>query len=431
MVNLEKRNERIQRWLNPPIEFRDEAAKERYQASIKRFVDAVTMKVPDRVPVIIMGAFLVPSLYGLSPKKAMYDYAAVRDAFKKFLDEYDPDYALSPASVGSGRLLDLIQLRQYKWPGNGLADNVGYQFVEGCYMRPEEYPWLMSDPSDFWIRGFLPRACGIFEFMKDLVPFTDLWEIVNYGGFFAMLGTENVEAGFERLVKAGKEALKWVEYIRDFSFYAMCNGYPFVVGGITKAPFDILADTLRGTKEIFLDLYRRPDLVMEVARKLTPLAIAQGVRGADRSGIPVVSIPLHKGSDEFLGNAQFEKFYWPSLKNLIEGLLAEGCIPHLFIEGSYDKKLEYLGELPKGSCFLHFEKTDIKKAKKEIGDKLCIGGGVPAILLMEGAPHEVKEYCKDLIKFCGEGGGFVLAPAVALDAARGENIRAMLEAAKE
>ena len=59
-------------------------------------------------------------------------------------------------------------------------------------------------------------------------------------------------------------------------------------------------------------------------------------------------IPLHRGSDGFMSLKQFEKFYWPQLKEMIERLVDAGITPSVYYEGVWDQRLEYLAELPKG-----------------------------------------------------------------------------------
>jgi len=426
-----KTQARIQRWLAQEVPFRDQGAGEKYRAALQRFIDAVSLeREPDRVPVFITGTFLIPYLYELTPYEAMYDYDKLLEVHLRFLEDFDPDYAITPTTISSGRVLELIGFRQYRWPGHGVARESAYQYVEKEYMREDEYEDLINDPSDFWLRRYLPRVCEAFEPFADLNPLTDLWEIINYVPFMAPFGDDRFEEAFDRLLEAGREARRWLSGVRDFVTKAKAMGYPVLSGGATKAPFDFLADTLRGTKGALVDMYRRPELVQKAVERLTPIAIAQGVRGAERSGCPIVFIPLHKGSDEFMSDKQFRTFYWPSLKALIEGLVEEGCIPYVFAEGSYTNRLSYLKELPKGSGFWRFERTDMAKAKREIGDRLCIGGNVPAALLVSGTPKEVEEYCKKLIDTCAPGGGFILAPASTLDEARPENIRTMIEVAK-
>ena len=75
---------------------------------------------------------------------------------------------------------------------------------------------------------------------------------------------------------------------------------PGFAGGATKAPYDILGDTLRGTRGLMLDKFRRPEKVLEACERLVPLAIDWGVRACDINKHPIVFIPLHKGADGFL-----------------------------------------------------------------------------------------------------------------------------------
>ncbi|MCX7856613.1 MAG: uroporphyrinogen decarboxylase [Deltaproteobacteria bacterium] len=433
MSKEERLDERLKKWhMAEHIQFKSKEAEERYRAATQRFIDCLKMdKLPDRVPVLVRGTFLVASLYGLTPYDAMYEYEKIVDAHIRFHKDYNPDYALTPTSIGSGRVLETLDYKQYRWPGKGVSKNVGYQYVEGEYMKEDEYKALIDDPSDFWIRKLLPRMFGAFEGLKDIPPFTDLWEIVIVSPHFIPFSSPQVEEGLKRLIEAGKLALEWIQKMRSCSIEIISMGYPSVVGGTTKAPFDILGDTLRGTRKIMIDLYRKPDLILKAVERLTPLAIEQGVRGVNATGVPFVFIPLHKGADGFMSDEQFRKFYWPSLLETVCGLVQEGCVPYLFVEGAYNTRLEYLKDLPEKACFCHFDRTDMVKAREILKGKVCIGGNIPAGLLHTGTPEEVKTYCKDLIDKIGRDGGFVLTSGSSLDEGKPDNIRAMIEVAKE
>jgi uroporphyrinogen-III decarboxylase len=141
--------------------------------------------------------------------------------------------------------------------------------------------------------------------------------------------------------------------------------------------------------------------------------------------------PLHKGADGWMSDKQFEKFYWPSLKKVINALVEEGILPILFAEGSYETRLDSVNEFAKGSVAWLFDKTDMAKAKKVLGDRCCIAGNVPSSLMLAGTPRSVKEYCRKLIETCGKGGGYILAGGAQVDNGKLANIRAMLDAAKE
>jgi uroporphyrinogen-III decarboxylase len=87
--------------------------------------------------------------------------------------------------------------------------------------------------------------------------------------------------------------------------------------------------------------------------------------------------------------------------------------------------------LPKGKVFFHFEKIDMARAKAILGGHLCIAGDVPPALLWGGSPQEVEDYCKNLIKVCGKGGGFMLISASSLDDAKPANVKAMMDSVKK
>jgi uroporphyrinogen-III decarboxylase len=182
---------------------------------------------------------------------------------------------------------------------------------------------------------------------------------------------------------------------------------------------------------MMIDMYRQPGVVLRALERLTPLYIKQGASMATFSGNPVVFIPLHKGADGFMSDEQFKKFYWPTLKALILGLVAEGCVPFLFCEGSFNTRLEYLTELPRGSCFWIFDRTDMTNAKKLLGNTICIGGNVPSGLILTGTAEQVKAYCKNLIDVVGKDGGYIISFGTSMDEGKPDTIHAMIDFTKE
>jgi uroporphyrinogen-III decarboxylase len=73
----------------------------------------------------------------------------------------------------------------------------------------------------------------------------------------------------------------------------------------------------------------------------------------------------------------------------------------------------------------------MKRAKEILGDHLCIMGNVPSPLLQVASPSEVEDYCKDLIKVCGKGGGFILTNGSSIDEAKPANVKAMVDSVKK
>ena len=433
MTAKEKRELRFQTWSNPEgVQFENDEAKSTYQSRVAIFKDIVLMeKTPERVPILPFGVFMQPQLYGISPYDAMYDTDRMLTAQLSFLKDYKPDYFVTPALIGYGKVFDILDYKQYKLPGHGISKNSGWQYVEDEYMLADEYDALINDPSDFWFRTLMPRAYGALEPLKMVSPFTDMWEAVLVSAQMIPFGIPPVRDALKVLLDAGNEAMAWIQKVGAYEMHAKAMGFPGCFGGATKAPFDILGDTLRGTRAMMLDMYRQPEKIIEAAERLTPLAISQGVRGATMAGCPVVFIPLHKGADGFMSDAQFAKFYWPTLKALIIGLAEEGCVPFCFCEGSYNTRLQYVNELPPASCMWVFDRTDMTKAKETIGNKLCIGGNVSSGLLLTGTPDEVKTYCRHLIDVAGKNGGYLMCTGTAMDEGKADTLHAMIDYTRE
>lgn len=74
---------------------------------------------------------------------------------------------------------------------------------------------------------------------------------------------------------------------------------------------------------------------------------------------------------------------------------------------------------------------DMAKAKKVLGDTACIAGNVPVTMLCTGNPQDVKERCRELIEVCAPGGGYILTGSATMDRGNPDNLRAVMEAARE
>ena len=430
----EKRHARYAEWLKGEgIEFKSPETEAKYKGSIQRFIDAVELeKTPDRVPLFPLGTFMQTDLYDVTPKEAMYDYPKMLEVQKRFMLDYDPDFYGSPAFIGSGKVLEMLGFNMYRWPGGGgLDDKYGYQCVEGEYMEPGDYDWLIRDPSDYFIRKYIPRTFNKLAPLAALSPFTNVWEIVTVSPQMIPFGIPDVQEALKIMVEAGNEAMNWIGQVGAFEADIRAHGYPTGIGGACKAPYDMLADTLRGTRGIMMDLYRQPDNVIKAMERFVPICIEQGVSMADQAKNPIVFMPLHKGADPFMSDEQFKNFYWPTFKTVMEGLIEEGCVPFLFCEGGYNSRLEYLNELPKGHCIWLFDTTDMAKAKEIVGGTTCIAGNVPISKMITGTPEDVKEICKKLIDTAGKGGGYIMGMGCSADEAKADTMHAMIDFTRE
>ena len=410
----------------------EKTPKELFKERTKRVEDAIQLKVPDRVPFLPFYNFFQAKYAGISFEEAMYDYDKLGMASKKVILDFQPDmYPNSYVNISLGPTLEALDYKQLKWPGHGVDPNFTYQFVEGEYMKAEEYDAFLFDPSGFMLRTIFPRICGALEPFKMLpsIPSAYYTRIVPR---VAVLGIPEVAAAFERLLKAGAEAHRMMSEANSFVEEMEELGYPTQFGAVAYAPFDYIGDFLRGTRGIMLDMYRKPDKLLEAIEKVSPIMIESGASSAKRAGVPRVFIPLHKGAHGFMSMEQFRTFYWPTLQKLILALIDEGFTPCPFFEGDYTSRLEIINDIPKGKACYIFDRTDIFKAKEVLGDRVCIRGNVPASLLCAGTPQDVRDYCKKLIDVVGKGGGFIMDGAIGIpDEAKIENVRAMADFTKE
>ena len=103
----------------------------------------------------------------------------------------------------------------------------------------------------------------------------------------------------------------------------------------------------------------------------------------------------------------------------------------LFAEGRYESRLERVNDLPKGWVIWHLDQTDMRKAKSVLGENCCLMGNVPSSLMVTSTSDEVRQYCRELIEICGEGGGYILAGGCSTTESKEDNLRAMMQAAVE
>jgi hypothetical protein len=438
MTADEKQEGQFQKLLAPKdpegndLKFQSKEAEANYKASITRIKDAVQLKkTPDRVPVALLPSMFPFINAGMTIQEAMYDYDKTVAAFRKFILEFKPDMHIGAAQVGPGKFYEILDYKLYSWPGHGVAPEHSYQCNEGEYMKAEEYDLLITDPSFYFRNLYQPRVFGALEGFQMLPPLTGILEIYGVAFNFIPFALPPVQGTYKALFEAGAEALKWAMAIGGSNGELASLGFPNILGGFTKAPFDTIGDTLRGTRGIMIDMFRQPDKLLKAMEALVPIMIGMGISSSQQTGNPQIFIPLHKGADGFLSDEQFKKFYWPTLKQVIVGLIEGGCIPFPALEGHWGSRLKVIQDIPKGKTMWMVDQTDMAKAKETLGKNACLIGNVSSSMLRLATPDEVKAYCKKLIDTAGKGGGFIMGNGAFFDEAKPENVKAMVDFTKE
>jgi uroporphyrinogen-III decarboxylase len=210
------------------------------------------------------------------------------------------------------------------------------------------------------------------------------------------------------------------------------SGTVSAIAGILKAPFDIIADKLRGYLGLLTDLLERPAKVLAACEAMMPQLLHVALSGADPDKNVPIGFWMHRGCVPFVSMEHFNKFYWPTLKPIIEEIWSHGHQVLFYAEGNWNAHLKAFAELPEKSIVYHVDQADIFQVHKVLGHKFCISGGIPNFLLSYGTPQEVRDYCKKVIDGVARNGGYIMdAGAIMQNDTKVENVRAMTEFTRE
>jgi len=428
----DKQEQQFATWLSGEgIPFKSPDAERAYRERIGLIKDAIQLiKPPQRVPVCPAAGFFPARYAGLTLYDAMYDYGALARMWEGYCDEFAPDAYDGPALMPPGKVFDLLDYTLFKWPGHGVSKERSYQFVEGEYMKAEEYQDLIDDPSGYFLRVYFPRIFRALKPLESMPLLPLISELVLVPPAILPLGKPELQKSLHDMMEAASEAIRWANEVQVINRSIMGKGYPILSGGLARAPFDVIGDSLRGTAGVMMDMYRHPDELLEACERMTPFMVRAGVEAGKSNGHPLIFMPLHKGADGFMSDKQFRTFYWPTLKKVIIGLVNEGLVPYLFAEGGYNSRLEVISDLPQGATVWWFDRTDMTRAKQTVGKVACIAGNVPLGLLCTGTEDQVKDYCKGLIDTVGRDGGFILSTGAGMEDAKPNNVKAMIDFSK-
>lgn len=219
------------------------------------------------------------------------------------------------------------------------------------------------------------------------------------------------------------------------------TGVALMMGGRATIPFEYLM-YYRTFPKFVEDLIERPEKVLQMCDRIVEYEMTRAMEQATIMGageVPGAEVIFFQAGivgPPYVSPGVFNDFVYPSLKKGVDTVVQRGFKVHVHMDGDLTAVLPTLrgiGEgLPVGRIVLDFEKTDMKKAKEVLGERVCIHGNVPSALLVYGSVDEVEAYCKRLIQDCAKGGGFLLSTEceVPWDARR-ENVRARVESAKK
>jgi uroporphyrinogen-III decarboxylase len=387
----------------------------RYQGRLNRYVTAMRGGQPDMIPIRPFVAEFTGVYAGYTCQELAHDYHRAFAAARKCAADFDWDAVVSNMVYVWTGMTDAMGLRYYGVPGIDVPPTTGFQYREpsqqNAFMRPDEYDQLIEDPNGFLLNVWLPRASAHMQPAGE--PVTEAHNLSLLKGGMAMM--EYFGAFAEQNARLRSE-----------------SGTVSAISGILKAPLDIIADKLRGYLGLVEDLFERRDKVMAACEALMPHLLNAAQAGADPDRFVPIGYWMHRGCVPFVSPEVFRNIYWATIKPIVEELWADGHQTLFYAEGKWDYHLESFAELPEQSIIYHVDQGDIFKAHEVLGEKFCLSGGVPNVMLAYSSPDEVRRHCKKIIDGVAGDGRYIMdASAIVQNEGRVENLRAMTDATRE
>ena len=386
-----------------------------YAQRMERYTTAMRNEKPDRVPIRPFAAEFTARYAGFTCQEVSHDYNKAFIAARKCAAEFDWDATVPNMVFVWTGLTKAISLKYYAVPGIEIPPDVAFQYIEpsddDAYMLADEYDLLIEDPTGYLFNVWLPRVADDVSPMGEKTSFRNNLSFVKGG--MAMMSYFNAYGPH-------------IESLRRES------GTVSAIAGILKAPFDIIADKLRGYTGLCMDMYRQPDKVVAACEAMAPHLLKVAQMTADPNRNVPVGLWMHRGCVPFISPQQFEKFYWPTLKWIIEELHRDGIQVLFYAEGEWNPNIKYIAELPEKSIIYHVDRGDIFEVHEKVGEKFCVSGGIPNDLLAFGSPEDVRECCKKVIDGVARDGGYIMdASAIMQDDTKPENLKAMTDFTRE
>jgi uroporphyrinogen-III decarboxylase len=377
----------------------------------ERVEAAWNLKQADRVPVAPLVIYILPYLAGLS--------------FHEILS--DPEKLVQAAIDHSDLVGDNIHPLLTVHDHHSLLPNTGWERTTLHWRIWDQFPPKGNIPSSYF----------------DKVIFEDYEDVMRRGFAQAIFNKHINPEMFERSIEDWLyDAFEYpIDFWNAWRRFVSETGKALMFGSRATIPLDYLI-YCRTFGKITEDVTERPEQVKALCEIIGEYEIMRAMAKCMQAGAGEVpgaeNIFLQMGlsGPPYISPSTFDEFVYPTMKKQVDLAVGRGFKVHFHLDGDMTLVLDRLRHivdgLPKGRVLLDFEKTNMRKAKEILGDRVCIYGNVPAALMVYGSTEEVDSYCQKLIKDCAEGGGFILGTECEVPwDAKPDNVRAMIAAAKK
>lgn len=352
--------------------------KELQKERICLFQDLYDNKIPKRVPINTRFSIGYVSQFGdLDMTETQWNPQLVETAADKLCRTIFSDTCPYDGSLRYPSFYRTLDSQSFVMSSSGFI-----QHPEVIGMYSEDYDYLIEKPLDCLLERVIPRQYKALDLADPIKMAMSL--SISYIGY---------ENNFH---ETGKIIGKLVEK------YGYGPGVPSSANGFTAAPFDFIADQLRGFREISMDVRRIPGKLAEACEALYPILLKKGMP-LTPNRYSQVFIPLHMPT--YMREKDFAKIWWPSFKRMVEEYASLGIHCRIFCEDDWTRYLDYLYDLPTDTIMM-FEYGNTKLIKEKLGKKHIITGLYPMTMLKSCTKEECLYKAQELIDILAPGGKY-------------------------
>lgn len=372
----------------------------KYNQRLKDYKDTLLLKEPSEI--LIHGDILTAQVgyYGLTVQQCLSDNETYIKKCTRLYDDFDIDFACNPL-INPLEAVDALSRKTFFVS----EDGVTVQHQQDTPMKESEYGELAINTENF------------------------LW-----GTLAARKFPELIKGNEEAYQKLKNAACKYRNFLSLSSAYLDYAKEKYGVLQLSMAksyaPLDVIFDRLRGFEGTLTDMRRHGNEIADACEALLNIYIKplEKLNALVPHAITTVHCPA------YLRKADFEKYYWPTYRKMLEYTRNRGSVTLIDLEGNMKRFYEYFTDIPLGTVALMVGDEDIFEAADILNGKIAYFGNYPLSFMK----YENKEKCVDLAKRmcdkCAPGGGFVFCsdlPALSTSDINPENMQAVYHTVKE
>lgn len=341
-----------------------------YNERVKLFKDAISFNKPKRIPNI--SNFFTWKICDseFTFKEALYDYKKMEKLTVDFHKRYDFDAYMDLGTRNPMAVTDVLGSSCYSF--DEATDSICV--TDKVFMSADEYEIFAENPNAFMRKMFERK--------------------------YPHISAKELSDSISNFLTFGQYSMKITKkFSEELSRPAVFN-----MRGAILMPYEFFNSVGRGIKELALDVRRHPEVLISALDAYYSTFTK-----------PAVTAMLEKDSSMYvtdcytallgygmLNPKQFERVYWPHLKQYIDTVVKADKTIYIFCESTMDRLSDFFADVPRGHIILHMELDSLYDVRKKC-PKACLAGGMTTDLLGYKTSSECVDEAKRLIDTLGEG----------------------------